>query len=138
MNWKVNCKTCSRICVYIHTYMRTCLYTHIHIHIYGFRPPYFSHLALLNCCCGSEIPPSKQTNRKGFAKEVGVSAVARAQSGRRERLYSIRPVPFFGRMEAEHLPKAKVPSVHHLAHLGVSFLQHQHLFQVEFKCLRMN
>lgn len=39
---------------------------------------------------------------------------------------------FSGGMEAEHLSKAALPSVHLLALLGTGFLQYQHLFQVEF------
>lgn len=69
-------------------------------------------------------------------RKLWFSTVARVQSGRREQLHSVCPVPFFGRMEAEHLSKAKVPPVHLLAHLHVGFLEYQHLFQVEFKCLR--
>lgn len=76
---------------------------------------------------------TNKQRKKASAKDLlWFSTVARAKCDRWEQLPGICPMLFSGRMEAEHLSKAKVPSVHLLASPGLGFFQHQHLFLVEF------
>lgn len=86
------------------------------------------------------VQKSLQTNkqRRLMQRKLWFSAMTRIQSGRREQLHSVCPELFFVEMEAEHLPKAEVPSVYLFTHLHIGFLEYQHLFQVEFKCLRVS
>lgn len=67
-------------------------------------------------------PTNKQ--KRPMWRKLWFFLVAGVWSDRQEQLHSICFIPFFDNMEAEHLPKAEVPSVHLLTHLGVAFLEY--------------
>lgn len=105
-------------------------YTHIEV----FRPLMFFTPGPTSAVVQTSLTPNKKTNKGlckgncGFLPWLEFSLVAESSC----------PEPFFVEIEAEHLPKAEVPSVHLFTHMHIGFMQYQHLFQVEFKCLRVS
>lgn len=125
MNWKVNLKLI-RVCMCLYTHIY--VYIFIHAHIYKFLGLYIFHIwPYLTAAVVQKSLPPPQTNKqtKPMRRKLWFSTVARVQPGRQEQLHSVCPMPFFGWTPAKG---------HLLAHLGIGFLEYQHLFQVEFKC----